>query len=288
MIYSHFFKNTLFMENHFLIQEKKEIENKDFIPKRRFTLKYELLKKLKIKKVKKNYKEMSTFDLLKLKKYNSKIGNILKKRSIYEIIAYFQSIPILKDKLFYWNPFKKVNDPLSLIIEYFDEKKLLEKIKMAKCNSLIFHKKGFPNFEKMLSERINILDLKVLDKDFEFFSKHWTIKKGKLSLFFEYIQNLNIPIKHSRKTIEVCQRIITHPFWCEENCHSSFSFIKFPSSKNLEFSPISCFSFVEIEIKNKIFMVNFKQFKGLLEKDKNYEEFWKKLGVDYCENIEFH
>lgn len=276
------------MENTLLLREKDEILNGDFRPHQKFSYKKALLKKQKTISQKIDYKSMSTFELFDLKKYNEDVSEAIKNRPFYEIIAYFQSIPQLKDKLYYWSPRREINDPLSLLTSIYSEETLLEKLKGAKCKSLIFYTKGFRNFESMLEQRMNIGDLKVLERDLFFFQKYWTTKKGRLSLFNDYLSKNNIIVKHTRKTIDVEHRIITHPFWCDDYCPSNWSFVRLPTSKNLEFSLISCFSFLEIEINKKMLTVTFAQFKGLVEKEKKHEPFWNSLGISYEENIELY
>lgn len=274
------------MENTFLAREIQEITHGDYIPKQKFTYKKALLKKQKDINKHTEFSRLSTFELFNLKKYDKEIGNILKTRSFYEIIAYFQSIPILKDKLYYWNPKRDINDPLSFLMSVFSENDLLEKIKAAKSKSLIFYTKGFINFESMLEERMNLGDLKVLERDIFYFHKYWTSKKGKLYIFNECLSEYNIDIRHTRKTIDVEQRIITHPYWCDDICPTNWLFIRLPTSKSFEFSPVSCFSFFEVEVDKRVFTVTFLQFKGLIEKDKKYEAFWNSFSVRYDEELE--
>lgn len=275
------------MENILFCKEMDEIKNNDFVPKNKFTYKKAILKKQKIKKkLNIDYSEKSTFDLFNFKIYEKEIIHELRKRPFIDIIAYFQSIPVLKDKLYYWNPLKMINDPLSLLMTVYTDDELIEHVKIEKCKSLIFHSKGFSNFEQMLQERINLGDLKVLDKDLFYFQKYWTIKKGKLANLNDLLLKNDVKIKHNRKTIDVYQRIITHPYWCDNVCDSSFSFIKTPALKHIDFMPVDCFSFLEIEIDQKILVVNFLQFEGLLHKDKQFEAFWNSIGVYYSETIE--
>lgn len=275
------------MENSHLLREMAEIANGDLVPHHKFSYKHHLLKKNRKVREKIDYSNLSVFELFELKKYDAEIAEILKKRSFFEIIAYFQSTPILKDKLYYWNPKKEINDPLTFIISIYHENVLLEKLKAAKIKSLIFYLKGFTNFEQMIERRINLNDLKVLENDLLYFKKHWITKKGKTLNFNKYLEKFDhIKVKNNRKTIDVEQRVITHPFWCDDLCQTDWHFVKIPTSKSLEFCGVSCTSYFEIEIHERMYSISFNQFKGLVEKDKNYEQFWAKLGVKYDEEIE--
>ncbi|KRH94682.1 hypothetical protein M153_1650004407 [Pseudoloma neurophilia] len=274
------------MESHFLLRELAEVANGDYKPHQNFSYKKYIVKLAKKNKDQVDYRTLSTSELLKSKKYNDEIGKELKTRSFLEIIDFFESIPPLKGELYYWNPKRKINDALSFLMSIFPEHEILEKMKIAKTRSLIFHSKGFKNFESMLGQRISLGDLNVLEQDLEYFSKYWTSKKGKLAAFNEYLIRHNVNIRHSRKTIDVEQRIITHPYWCDDFCSSDWSFIRLPASRTLEFALVDCFSFLEIQINNRIITVSFAQFKGLIEKDKKFETFWSTLNVKYDEEIE--
>lgn len=268
-------------------KEREQIKSGDLKPKTKFTYIHALLKSQRTKKRKEiDYTRMSTSRLLESIKYNKSLIEELKRRPFFEIIEYFESIPPLKNKLYYWHPSRKINDPLTLITKMYKQSDLLNKIRKQKCQSLIFNCTGFDHFEKMLGERMNMGDIKVLNEDYRFFEKYWMTKKGKLQEFNDYIGKFGVEISNSRKTVEVIQRIITHPYWCDDICGSKVSFLKLPSIKNLDFVVVECFSFMEIEINEKAIVVSFKEFYGLISKNRAYESLWNKLGVSYNEEIE--
>lgn len=272
----------------FLInKEREQILNGDYKPKSRFTYIYALLKSQKVRKRKEvDYKKLSTSKLLSSKNYNKKLVEELKTRPFKKIIKYFETISPLKNELYYWHPSRKVNDPLTLLIKVHKQSELLKKIRTEKCEALIFKCRGFDKFESMLQERINMNELRVLNEDYNFFGKFWTIKKGKMQEFYDYMGKKGAITNKNRKTIDVVQRIITHPYWCDNTCAAPFSFLKMPCMKNLDFSVVECYSFLEIEIDERTVTVSFREFNGLLKKDKKYEAVWSALGVSYSETIE--
>ncbi|ELQ74187.1 hypothetical protein THOM_2900 [Trachipleistophora hominis] len=272
----------------FLInKEREQILKGDYEPKSKFTYMYALLKSQKVKKRKEvDYKKMSTSKLLSSKNYTKKLIEELKQRPFKKIIKYFESIPPLKNELYYWHPSKKINDPLTLLIKMYKQNDLLKKMRVAKCEALIFKCKGFDKFEGMLQERINMNELKVLNEDYNFFGKFWITRKGKTQEFYDYACKMGAVTNKNRKTVDVVQRIITHPYWCDNTCMASFSFLKMPYVKNLDFSVVECHSFLEIEIEDRTVIVSFREFNGLLRKDKKYEAIWNALGVTYEEEIE--
>lgn len=272
----------------FLInKERKQIQCGNSLPKNGFTYMYGLLRSQKTKQKKTTeLKQLSTTQLFEQKNYSKQLVKELATRPFVEMVAYFESIKPLKNKLFYWHPHKKINDPLSLLTRVFKPSELLKNMRAEKCRSLIFNCRGFDKFEGMLQERINIGDLKVLNEDCNFFVKYWTTKKGKLQEFYDYVEKFNVSVNRCKKNIDVIQRVITHPYWCDNNCKSSFSFLRTPNVRNLDFLAVDCFSYIEFEVENRTITVTFQEFNGLLNKDERYARLWLNFGITFLDDIE--
>lgn len=243
-----------------------------------------------------NSKTKTISDFLNSNKFSfSKTSMILKKFEFEDVISSFNNLNVgeLMSDLYNWNSSVKISDKYHLVQQTFGNY-LADYVSIIKKYFNAKHGRDFSNFHNILLSREKNRVIEILSQDMQnnvlshgFWcgngeSDNFAVENcADFSKYADKMQKVNLKL-HERFKAEIEKE--------KERNFDRFLKILKDKQKKLKTNFVDLFvcpnfSKIELNINNKEISVNFREFFGLIFKEKEYQIFWENYGVNF-ENFE--